>query len=78
HIVRIGASKRWNSGWRLSLDIFNVLNSKSRQYFNSPSYSYSIVNPYDEVNVSLSVRYNFGKQTVKAVQGRQYNELDLH
>ena len=78
HILEVGASKRWKSGWRLSLEIFNILNSKNRQHFNSPSYSYSIVNPYDEVNVSLSVRYNFGKQTVKAVQGRQYNELDLH
>ncbi len=78
HILEVGASKRWKSGWRMSLEIFNILNSKNRQHFNSQSYSYSIVNPYDEVNVSLSVRYNFGKQTVKAVQGRQYNELDLH
>ncbi len=78
NILSLGASKRWASGWRASVDIYNILNYRGRQYFNSPSYSYSIKSLYDALSVTLSVRYNFGKQSVRSPRGQDYNELDLH
>lgn len=64
--------------WTLSAGLYNVLNSKMKEYsVNTPAnYNYSTIMHNNARNIQISISYNFGNQKVKGARNRRTNNVN--
>lgn len=71
NILSFSAGKSWNCGLDCSFNVYNILGWANNPYYTSADYSYSSRPVYGQQMCSLSLSYTFGKQTVRADNGRR-------